>query len=150
MFLKNGVSKHFSIFTGKHLCRSLFLIKLQVWRPASLLKRDRCFPMKFAKFFWNTFFLQNTSGGCFWLLDFGELDLQVVPWLNPSWVIFVFCFRNSSNDQIILSLFRQNTIFLRVSQKLWCRTDCYYFLKYILEKLITTLLLELYSNFISR
>ena len=30
--------KYFTIFTGKHLCWSLFLIKLQAWRP--LLKRD--------------------------------------------------------------------------------------------------------------
>ena len=27
-------------FTGKHLCWSLFLIKLQAFRPATLLKRD--------------------------------------------------------------------------------------------------------------
>ena len=28
------------MFTGKHLCSSLFLIKLQTRRPATLLKRD--------------------------------------------------------------------------------------------------------------
>ena len=36
--VKNGVLKNFTIFAGKHLCWSLFLIKLQ--RPATLLKRD--------------------------------------------------------------------------------------------------------------
>ena len=54
MFFKIGVLKHFAIFTGKHVCWSLFLIKLQAsrivrhilkcvwpfWRPAALLKRD--------------------------------------------------------------------------------------------------------------
>ena len=32
--------KIFSIFTGKHLCWSLFLINLQACRPATLLKKD--------------------------------------------------------------------------------------------------------------
>ena len=40
MFFKIDVLKNFVIFTGKHLCWVLFLIKLQVWRSAPLLKRD--------------------------------------------------------------------------------------------------------------
>ena len=40
MFFKLVALKDFAIFTGKHLCWSLFLIKLQAWRPATLLKRD--------------------------------------------------------------------------------------------------------------
>ena len=39
-FYKNAAIKNFSIFTGKRLCRSFFLIKLQVFRSATLLKRD--------------------------------------------------------------------------------------------------------------
>ena len=38
MFSKIGVLKNFIIFTGKRLCRTHFLIKLQVFRPATLLK----------------------------------------------------------------------------------------------------------------
>ena len=38
---KIGVIKFFAIFTGKHLCWSLFPIKLQDGRPTTLLKRDR-------------------------------------------------------------------------------------------------------------
>ena len=38
--IKKAVLKNFAIFTGKHLCWGLFLIKLQVSRPATLLKRD--------------------------------------------------------------------------------------------------------------
>ena len=40
MFFKIGVLKNFAIFAGKHLCWSYFLIKLQAWRFAILLKRD--------------------------------------------------------------------------------------------------------------
>ena len=40
MFFKIGVLNNFTNFTGKYLCWSLLLIKLQVFRPATLLKRD--------------------------------------------------------------------------------------------------------------
>ena len=39
-FFKIGVPKNFEIFTGKNLRVSLFLIKLQALRPATLSKRD--------------------------------------------------------------------------------------------------------------
>ena len=38
--IEKAVLKSFAIFTGKHLCWSLFLIKLHAFRPATLLKRD--------------------------------------------------------------------------------------------------------------
>ena len=40
IFFKIGVLKNFANFTGKHPCRSLFLIKSQARRPTALLKRD--------------------------------------------------------------------------------------------------------------
>ena len=40
VFFKKAVLKNFLIFTGKHLCWNLFLIKLQTLRPETLLKRD--------------------------------------------------------------------------------------------------------------
>ena len=41
VFCKRSCSqKNFANFKGKHLCWSLFLIKLQAWTPAALLKRD--------------------------------------------------------------------------------------------------------------
>ena len=49
MFFKVDVFKNFAIFTGKHLCWSLFLIKLQAFR---------CFPVNIAKFL-RVAFLQN-------------------------------------------------------------------------------------------
>ena len=39
MFLEIGVLKKFEKFILKHLLRSLFLIKFQIW-PATLLKMD--------------------------------------------------------------------------------------------------------------
>ena len=38
--IKQGVLKNFTKFTGKDLCRSLFLKKLHTFRPATLLNRD--------------------------------------------------------------------------------------------------------------
>ena len=40
VFCKKAILKNFTIFTGKPLCWILFLIKLQAFRPANLLKRD--------------------------------------------------------------------------------------------------------------
>ena len=62
---KRAALKNLSIFTGKHLCLSLFLIRLHTCRPVTLLKRgSRCFPVNIAKFL-GTPFSQNTPG---WLL----------------------------------------------------------------------------------
>ena len=44
MLFKTGVTRNSAIFTGKQLCRSLFLIKLQALKAATLFqphpKRD--------------------------------------------------------------------------------------------------------------
>ena len=40
LFYKEVVLKNFSIFTGKYLCSSLFFVKLQALRSATLLKRN--------------------------------------------------------------------------------------------------------------
>ena len=40
MFFKIGVLKNVAIFTGKNLCWSFFLIKLQTFRTATLSKRN--------------------------------------------------------------------------------------------------------------
>ena len=51
---KNAVLKNFAIFTGKHLCWSLFLTRLQACN--FIIKRPlqhRCFPVNIAKFLGN-------------------------------------------------------------------------------------------------
>ena len=61
--VKKGVLRNFEIFTGKHLCQSLFFNKVAGLRPATLSKKrllHRCFPVNFATLL-RTLFLQNTS-----------------------------------------------------------------------------------------
>ena len=52
------VPKNFAIFTGKYMCRNLFLIKLQVIKPVSLLKREskRVLYCDYCKVFKNAYF----------------------------------------------------------------------------------------------
>ena len=60
MFFRIGVLKNFAKFKGKQLSWSLFLIKLQASRLATLLKKElrlRCFPFKYYEIFRNS---------CFW------------------------------------------------------------------------------------
>ena len=67
MFFKIGGTKNFIIFTGKNLRWSLFLITLQAFRAATLLKSDSntgFFSVNSVKFV-KTAFLQDTCGGCF-------------------------------------------------------------------------------------
>ena len=66
MFFKIGSIKNFAIFTGKHLCWGLFLIKLQV------------LPVDIAKFL-RIAFLYNTSGGCLWQSYHGTVKSAGVP-----------------------------------------------------------------------
>ena len=63
-FVKKGVPKSITKFTGKHLCQCLFFNKVAGLIPATLLKKRlwyRCFPVNFVKFL-KTRFLQNISG----------------------------------------------------------------------------------------
>ena len=57
-YVKDGVPKNFENFTGKHLCWSLFLMKLLVQACNFIKKRlhHQCFPVKFAKFLRTSFF----------------------------------------------------------------------------------------------
>ena len=45
-----GVLKNFVIFTGKHLCWSLFLIKLQACKFSGKRLQHWCFPLHVKKF----------------------------------------------------------------------------------------------------
>ena len=66
MFCKKGILKNFAKLTGKHLCLSLFLIKLHAWLAALLKKRlwYKCFSVNFAKLLRTPFFVQHLR----WLL----------------------------------------------------------------------------------
>ena len=63
MFFKTSVLINFPIFTRKYLFWNLFLIKLQAWWLATLLKKrpqHGCFPVNLTKFL-RIAFLRNTS-----------------------------------------------------------------------------------------
>ena len=64
--VKEGVLKDSANFTEKHLCWSLFLIKLQAFRPVTLLKRkpNQVFSCEICEMFKNTFFIEHIR----WLL----------------------------------------------------------------------------------
>ena len=57
VFCKKGVFKNLANFTGKHLCWSLFLIKLLQIGPESLLKLDS--NMEICEIFKNTYFEEH-------------------------------------------------------------------------------------------
>ena len=86
MFFKIGVIINFLIFTRKYLCWSLFLIKLQDWWPATLLKKrpqHRCFPVNITKCLRIAFFMEHLR----WLLlKMVEEFLRIS---NSTWEIFV-------------------------------------------------------------
>ena len=75
--MKKGVFRNFAKFRGKHLCQSIFFVKVVGLRTSTLLKRrlwHRCFPKNFTKF-WRTPFLQNSS----------RQLLQIDYWQGPTY-----------------------------------------------------------------
>ena len=81
MFFKMGVLINFVNFTGKHLCWSLFLVKLPASRPATLLKRDPNTEVFSCEIFKNTFFAENFQ----WLL----LNLRSKQSGNEYWPVYI-------------------------------------------------------------
>ena len=81
--IKKAVLKSFAIFTGKHLCWCFFLIKLQFWEFASLLKKT---PTQSPKrlhsktprlvFLW---ILRKFSGQLFWRTSTND-EMKVTKW----------------------------------------------------------------------
>ena len=60
--VKKAAVKNFAIFTGKHHWWSLFSMKWQAWKPATLLKRDSntCEYLWILQYFWRTPTLRNS------------------------------------------------------------------------------------------
>ena len=73
IIFKTSVLKYLAIFTGKHLCRILFLIKFQDWRVAFLFKKRlqrRCYFCECCRIFKYSFFIE---------------DLSIIPFRNFIW-----------------------------------------------------------------
>ena len=69
MFFKIGVLEYFAIFTGKHLCWSLFLITLLKRDSSNFIKKGlqhRRFPVNIAKFLRTAFFIEQLR--CFYII----------------------------------------------------------------------------------
>ena len=67
--MKNIVLKNFANFTGKHLCWSLFLIMLQVFRPVTIQKRDSNTDafLRNLQIFLEHLFWRTSTKDCFYL-----------------------------------------------------------------------------------
>ena len=107
IFFKIGGLENFAIFTGKHLCWSLFLIKFQPWsllnkvpglKACNFIKErlhHRCFPVNIAKLLRKVFFIEHLR----WLLLVQECHCSVfvTNFHFFVWNIFnFFCPRTSS------------------------------------------------------
>ena len=65
VFYKKAVLSNFAIFTGKHLCRSLLLIKLL--KRDSIKKRlqQKCLPVNIVKFLRTPILKKTLANDCF-------------------------------------------------------------------------------------
>ena len=94
IFFKIGVLKNFAKFTRKHLWWRFFLIKLQTWRPATLLKRDSntgAF-LRYLRNFWDYLFYGTPPVSASDLVN-GTLCFAHVPTVAPVFLGFKKCFR---------------------------------------------------------
>ena len=77
MFFKIGILKNFTNFTGKHLCWSLFFIKLACNFIKKRLQHRR-FPVKSANFFRTAIFTEHLRWLLLIMLSVRKLLLHVV------------------------------------------------------------------------
>ena len=102
MYFRIGALKDFAIFTEKHLCWSLFLINIQAWRPATLLKRDSNIGVfcEIYEIFQNTFLCRThavaASGNISWTVSLLHLRIMngIISWyvLTPQCLFhFITC-----------------------------------------------------------
>ena len=67
MFFKTRVLKNFAVFTGKHLCWSLFLVKSQDWRLAfCIFTPTQVFSRECCKIFKSSFFTEHLLRNFMW------------------------------------------------------------------------------------
>ena len=95
------VLRNFAKLTGKHICQSIFLMKLQASRPATLSKKrlwHRCFPVNFAKFLKTPFVTEHLRWLLLWAYDKSNaLTIRFVSRVLWPWV---FCSNPSYSDTV--------------------------------------------------
>ena len=77
MFFKIGVLKNFANFTGKHLCWSLFLIELQVWRPYWKQTPTLVFSGEICETLKNIYFTEHLRWLLLWCFLLTQHGLQI-------------------------------------------------------------------------
>ena len=95
---KIDVFEQFTKFTAKYLCWSLFLIKLQFWGPATLLKKiqTQVFPREICKLFKNNYFEEHLWNAA--SKHYLKRDSKTVAFLWILWIIQEHLFfRGSTN-----------------------------------------------------
>ena len=105
MFLKIGVLKSFTMFTVKHLCQSLFLIKLQTrsLKSCNFIKKrlqHRCFPVKNHDDIWSLLpcfdmsiaFWMNGFQNCCCYLPFLIFGYNFVVFFRFVFILFLWLF----------------------------------------------------------
>ena len=114
-FVRKGVIRNFSKFTGKHMCQSLFINKVACLRPATLLKKrlwHRCFPVNFEKFLITPFY--KTPLGDYFCLIFTSLSARNVASLlhRSSYILMVNCkvFMQSFSEQLLFKKHMQKEL----------------------------------------
>ena len=116
MFFQIGVPKNFAIFTGKHLCWSLFLIKLQAFRSITLLQIDSntgFFPVKFANFLRTLCFTEHIR----WLHL--SVMISVTAYILLTCIAnFFLLAQNFAMTQFLSCLIREKAFFLMIRLRL--------------------------------
>ena len=89
MFYKKAILKTFAIITGKYLCWSVFLKKLQALRPTTLLNKTptQVFYCDYCETFKNTYFEEHLRTAASESLFLEEYCHTTVAWL-----VTVLCF----------------------------------------------------------
>ena len=84
-----GVLKNFGNITGKHLCWSLFLTTLQVFRPAALLKKTptQVFSCEMWEILKDTYFEEHLND-CFCVLITSSSSIDFYNPLQYTFIIF--------------------------------------------------------------
>ena len=91
MFFKTGVTINFAIFRGKHLCWSLFLIKLEAVRAELQSKalQQRLFVLILGFWQWRHVFVHYFMANLMMWKQTGGSIHQVAPWRIPlRWDLF--------------------------------------------------------------
>ena len=108
MFFKIGVLRNSPVFTGKHVCWSLFLIQFQALRPAQVFSSEYC-EIFTNSFFYRTprvtsadllFLIKNNAG---WFLLKRFVDLVRVRYLE-------IIIRNHSSTLLLINLQKRKLV----------------------------------------